>query len=561
MKSIREWLDSRGEPPTLAELKAEREKKVEKPPLKAVAIGESDRSLDREIDERGAEENEEMDLENTEEGAGKKWIDSEENERGKIRPIEYARGLETDEIASEDWLSAEQNEKGTGKSLVSRVGKALNTGGKFAAKAGRATLGTIKRGGKATINKLEKISGDAEAREEREKELVRRVELVRKKGGELAVKAGRATLETGKRMGVAVKEKGKEILKNREERTHSEPFQLEMQREKKELRETLDGLGTSIFASLTATCLRVPESVYKNGVRAYYKEDYTAGDYGKDVFKVLFGPEGAGHNILRVIGNALYLSIVKVPKIGLKKLFAYRENTSAEELAQALVKKPEKPKGLPVAPLPWGIEKLEMQQEKKKRLEAEAMERKKILEAETVRMHAGFEVGQAVKFKSDNEDGKEEILSGTIINFDKKDGSIAIVEVTSPPSKWLKRTKTIQYEVSVGDFEKQNHKKEVQKDRPETPQAPGGKQKRRNEKAPRAVQKVLDGFSLYPISIEQRKFQSGQDVSIINKSYPDLPDELSGRIVGYSQDGLNLIISVAGKDTLIEEFPITDIEK
>src|SRR3989344_5394717 len=301
MKSIREWLDSRGEPPTLAELKAEREKKVEKPPLKAVAIGESDRSLDREIDERGAEENEEMDLENTEEGAGKKWLDSE------------------------------QNEKGNGKSLTSRIGKALNTGGKFAAKAGRATLGTIKRGGKATINKLEKISGDAEAREEREKELVRRVELVRKKGGELAVKAGRATLETGKRMGVAVKEKGKEILKNREERTHSEPFQLEMQREKKELRETLDGLGTSIFASLTATCLRVPESVYKNGVRAYYKEDYTAGDYGKDVFKVLFGPEGAGHNILRVIGNALYLSIVKVPKIGLKKLFAYRENTSAEE--------------------------------------------------------------------------------------------------------------------------------------------------------------------------------------------------------------------------------------
>lgn len=169
-------------------------------------------------------------------------------------------------------------------------------------------------------------------------------------------KAGKATLgaldqvEAGidrgtKYVGEKIVQKKDEVLANREKRLQTEQFQLEMQREMMEFRDTLSDLGHNTYETLATLFLKIPVSVFQNGVRAYYKETYTQVDYGKDTLRNLFGRESLGHNTLRVVGNALSLC-TKGVKIGLKQLLAYREeNVTTDVLKQTLQKpKPERPK-------------------------------------------------------------------------------------------------------------------------------------------------------------------------------------------------------------------------
>lgn len=112
----------------------------------------------------------------------------------------------------------------------------------------------------------------------------------------------------------------KEILRNREARIRTPEFQAKIDKKRQEFIEILKSFGNNALNAGYNVILKTPFSIFANGMKLMYKKKYTGERFGKDFFKLFFGPDGTFHDLLKVVANAIHLS-AKGAKIGIRKLF------------------------------------------------------------------------------------------------------------------------------------------------------------------------------------------------------------------------------------------------
>jgi len=111
------------------------------------------------------------------------------------------------------------------------------------------------------------------------------------------------------------------MIQRREARTRTPEFVANMARERAEFSEILNNLGKSTLDVGYGIIIKTPLEMLRNTYKAINVEKYGVKGFTGDLFKALFGKDGAVHNTTKVVSNILYLS-GKGIKIGIRKLFA-----------------------------------------------------------------------------------------------------------------------------------------------------------------------------------------------------------------------------------------------
>lgn len=112
----------------------------------------------------------------------------------------------------------------------------------------------------------------------------------------------------------------KDQMAKREARGRSPAFKAEMARENTEFFDILGKLGENTLDAGVTSILKVPTSVFLNGLKTIYDKKYNTDDYFRDALNLFFGKDGAAHKTIKVATNALHLA-GKGTKIGLRQLF------------------------------------------------------------------------------------------------------------------------------------------------------------------------------------------------------------------------------------------------